>query len=174
MRSAVVWTIGHSNQPLERLIEALASAGIERLVDVRRFPGSRRHPQFGRDVLAAALAHHRIEYVHAPGLGGRRKPRPESVNTGLRNAGFRGYADYMTTREFTAALDSLIDSAGARRTAIMCAESLPWRCHRSLIADALIARGIEVQHLVGGHARRHQLTAAARVDGGHVTYPGLI
>jgi len=184
----VVWTIGHSTQPVERLIEALISARIERLVDVRRYPGSRRHPQFNRDALAAALAQHGIEYAHAPGLGGRRKPRPDSMNTGLRNAGFRGYADYMSTSEFTTALDSLIESARARRTVIMCAESLPWRCHRSLIADALIARGVEVEHLLpqhgarttssaprpGGNARAHQLTPAARIEGGHVTYPGRL
>jgi uncharacterized protein (DUF488 family) len=184
----VIWTIGHSTQPVERLVEPLVSAGIELLVDVRRFPGSRRHPQFNRDALEATLAQHGIEYVHAPGLGGRRKPRSDSVNTGLRNAGFRGYADYMATSEFTAALDSLIERARVRKTVIMCAESLPWRCHRSLIADALVARGVEVEHLLphhraqtassaprsGGNARTHQLTPAARIEGGHVTYPGLI
>jgi uncharacterized protein (DUF488 family) len=167
----VVWTIGHSNHPVEALIATLISARIELLVDVRRYPGSSRNPQFNRDVLAATLARHRIEYIHAAGLGGRRQPLPESANTGLRNAGFRGFADYMTTMEFNAALDWLIETAGARRAVIMCAESLPWRCHRSLISDALMARGIEVEHLFGGNARMHRLTPAAKIEGGQVTYP---
>lgn len=169
----MIWTIGHSTQSSESLIAALTSARIERLVDVRRYPGSRRHPQFNRDTLAAALAVSGIVYVHEPALGGRRTPAHDSVNTALRDPGFRGFADYMATPEFEGALEALIASA-SQRTAIMCAEAVPWRCHRSLIADALVARGLDVEHLVGAKSRPHQLTAAARVDATRVTYPGLI
>jgi len=170
----MIWTVGHSNQPAAALIEMLAGAGIELLVDVRRYPMSRRNPQFNRETLAATLAQDSIGYLHAPELGGRREPNADSSNTALRDAGFRGFADYMTTPEFESALRALIENAQQRRTAIMCAESLPWRCHRSLISDALVARGIEVEHLMGGKTRTHMLTPSARAEDGRVSYPGLL
>jgi uncharacterized protein (DUF488 family) len=170
----VIWTVGHSNQPVALLLATLSAAGIELLVDVRRYPASRRNPQFNRDALVATLRAEGIEYLHAADLGGRREPMPDSANAGLRDAGFRGYADYMQSEAFGHALEALLQSAQSRRTAIMCAEAVPWRCHRSLIADALVARGVEVEHLLGDRARRHVLTAAARVDGHRVTYPALL
>jgi len=170
----MLWTVGHSNQPQEGLIDALLTAGIELLVDVRSFPVSRRNPQFNRDALAATLAQHAIEYRHLPELGGFRRARPDSVNTALRTPGFRGYADYMATPEFEAGLEKLIEAANEKRTAIMCAEAVPWRCHRSLIADTLVARGVEVEHLLGGSRRRHALSPLARVENGRVSYPALL
>jgi uncharacterized protein (DUF488 family) len=152
----------------------LTGAGIELLVDVRRYPMSRRNPQFNRETLAATLVQDGIDYSHAPDLGGRREPNADSSNTALRDAGFRGFADYMATSEFASALATLIENAEQRRTAIMCAESLPWRCHRSLISDSLVARGLVVEHLLGGKTRKHILTPSARVEGGHVSYPALL
>jgi uncharacterized protein (DUF488 family) len=169
-----IWTVGHSNVDADALLNALHAAGIDRLVDVRMFPRSRRHPHFNQDRLAATLKEAGIEYTHMPSLGGRRTPREDSINRGLRDEGFRGFADYMSTRPFEAALRDLVRGAGEGRTAIMCAESLPWRCHRSLIADALTARGLRVVHLVGGGEREHQLTAAAKVERRKVTYPALL
>ncbi len=169
------FTIGHSTRPLSELIELLRAHGVERLVDIRRFPGSRRNPQYGADPLARALAEAGIAYVHEPGLGGRRRPRPDSPNTHWRDAGFRGYADYMATPEFAAALGGLEAGAGAEGgvTAVMCAEAVPWRCHRQLLADALVADGHEVAHIVGpGPARPHVLNPAARPGPvGALTYP---
>ncbi len=139
------------------------------LADVRAFPASRRHPHFNRELLASSLASEGIAYTHFPGLGGRRKTRTDSRNTAWRNDGFRGYADYMETPEFVAALDSLCDEA-ARPTATMCAEAVPWRCHRSLISDALLARGIEVVHILDAGTKPHALTAFARIENGAVRY----
>ena len=170
----IIWTVGHSTQPVAALIESLALNGVQRLVDVRRYPMSRRNPQFNRDALAASLAADTIGYRHAPELGGRREPDPDSTNTALRDAGFRGFADYMTAPEFEAALALLLEEAAAQRIAIMCAESLPWRCHRSLISDALLARGIEVQHIIGDKTRAHTLSATGRVTDGRVVYPALL
>jgi uncharacterized protein (DUF488 family) len=169
-----LFTAGHSNKPVTVLLDPLASAGIELLVDVRMFPMSRRWPQFNRDALTKSLAAEGIDYRHAPELGGRRKPNPDSTNLGLRDPGFRAYADYMGTPEFEDAIAVLLEDASQRRTAIMCAEALPWRCHRSLISDALVARGIEVTHLIGGEQRSHTLTPAARVEDGRVGYPSLL
>ena len=169
-----VWTVGHSNVPAAQLIETLTKASIELLVDIRRYPMSRRNPQFNSDALAASLHQAGIDYRHAPELGGRRAPHPDSFNLGLRDAGFRGFADYMWTPEFDVALSTLLDEAASRRTAIMCAEALPWRCHRSLIADALVTRGVEVLHLVGGKQRPHTLSPHARVQEGRVAYPALL
>lgn len=167
-----IHTIGHSTRSVEELIGLLRESGIRLLVDVRRYPGSRRHPQFGRDALAAALRAAGIEYVHEPDLGGRREPRPDSPNTAWRNSGFRGYADYMATPPFRAALERLVARGEEEPTAIMCAEAVPWRCHRSLIADALVARGVEVLNVVSkGSATPHRLTPFARVEDGRVTYP---
>jgi uncharacterized protein (DUF488 family) len=141
------------------------------LVDVRRYPGSRRHPQFAREALARTLAEAGIEYRHEPDLGGHRQPREDSPNTAWRNAAFRGYADHMDTPEFAQALERV--RAAPARAAVMCAEAVPWRCHRQLIADALVARGTEVRHIFGpGRAEPHRLHADARVgEGGRVTYP---
>jgi uncharacterized protein (DUF488 family) len=144
-----IWTIGHSTRSLDELIELLLRNEIELLADVRTAPGSRRLPHFGKSVLEVELPRHGIVYVHLPALGGLRKPRPDSVNSGWRNASFRGYADYMQTREFALALEDLMRLARERRTCVMCAEAVPWRCHRSLIADALTARGVEVLHIIG-------------------------
>jgi uncharacterized protein (DUF488 family) len=168
------WTVGHSNVPFEVLLNALRAVEIELVVDVRMFPQSRRHPQFNRDRLAASLNEAGIEYRHMPSLGGRRTPREDSTNLGLRDEGFRGFADFMQTPAFEAALQDLLEAAEATRTAIMCAESLPWKCHRSLIADALSARGISVWHLTDGEEFEHRLTSAARITGERVTYPALL
>lgn len=170
----MIWTVGHSNQPAAALLDMLTGAGIELLVDVRRYPMSRRNPQFNHDALAATLARDGIDYVQAPELGGRREPDADSANTGLRDAGFRGFADYMATSEFETAFAALIENAEQGRTAIMCAESLPWRCHRILISDALVATGMGVEHLVGSKTRTHSLTPLARVDDGRVTYPAML
>jgi uncharacterized protein (DUF488 family) len=152
----------------------LAEHGIQVLVDVRRFPASRRHPQFGREALAASLAEMGIEYVHEPDLGGRRAARPGSQHTAWRVEAFRGYADHMETAEFAAALERLIRRAAGIPTVILCAEAVPWRCHRRLISDALVARGVEVLHILGpGHAEPHELDANARVlPGGRLLYAG--
>lgn len=150
----------------------LAGHGIRTLVDVRTIPRSRHNPQFNGDALAVTLAQSGIRYVHEPDLGGLRKPRPDSNNLGWRNASFRGYADYMQTPAFDAAVDRLVERAGQEATAIMCAEAVPWRCHRSLVADALVARGHEAREIVSaGQAAPHKLTPLARVQGDRVTYP---
>jgi uncharacterized protein (DUF488 family) len=156
------------------LIEALTGAGIEVLCDIRRFPLSRRNPQFNHDALAASLAEAGIEYQHWPSLGGRRTAAKDSINLGLRDAGFRGFADYMATPEFEAALASLVALADGKRVAVMCAEAVPWRCHRSLLSDALLARGVEVRHIVSGKERAHTLSPHARVETGRVSYPALL
>jgi uncharacterized protein (DUF488 family) len=152
----------------------LTGNGIRVLVDVRRFPASRRHPQFSRDALAASLAATGIEYVHEPDLGGRRPARPGSPHTAWRVEAFRGYADHMETPEFQAALDRLIRRGVEAATAILCAEAVPWRCHRRLISDVLVTRGIEVLHILGpGRANPHELDANARVlPGGRLLYAG--
>jgi uncharacterized protein (DUF488 family) len=169
-----VFTIGHSTRPIDEFIHLLTAHGVQRLVDVRTIPQSRHNPQFGRDQLSASLESAGIHYTHMPGLGGLRRPRKDSTNTGWRNASFRGYADYMQTREFEESLNRCVELASAEQVALMCAESVPWRCHRSLIADALLARGIDVQEITSAtEARRHALTPWARVEGTKVTYPGL-
>ncbi len=169
-----IWTVGHSNVKVEVLVDALRSADVQRLVDVRLVPQSRRNPQFNRDRLAATLRDGGIEYGHMPSLGGRRTPREDSTNLGLTDEGFRGFADFMATLPFESALRELIVGANEGPTAIMCAESAPWHCHRTLIADALVARGLRVVHLFGGKEREHELTPGARVEGRLVTYPALL
>jgi uncharacterized protein (DUF488 family) len=170
-----VWTVGHSTRSLEDLLALLAGAdggGIETMVDVRTVPRSRRLPHFNRQALAEELPAHGVQYVHMPELGGFRHASPTSTNTGWHNASFRGFADYMQGDAFEEALASLIEIAAESRTAIMCSEAVPWRCHRSLISDALTARGIPVAHLVGrGRPQRHALTSFAHVEDGRVTYP---
>jgi uncharacterized protein (DUF488 family) len=171
--AAAVWTIGHSTRTLAELLTLLRSHGVGRVVDVRRFPRSRRHPHFDTDALARDLSRAGIVYTHAPGLGGFRRAQPHSVNTGLRNRSFQGYADYMQTADFAHHLATLVAEAAGTRTAIMCAEATPWRCHRSLIADALTARDIDVLHILDPHrAVPHTVTAGARIEPGRVTYPG--
>lgn len=162
-----VFTIGHSTRASEELLALLAEHGIEVLVDVRRYPGSRRHPQFSRDALAAALADAHIQYMHEPDLGGRRDPRPGSPHVAWRVDAFRGYADHLETPEAQAALERLIRLSAERRTVILCAEAVPWRCHRRLIADALVTRGIEVRHILGpGRADPHEIDPNARIEEG--------
>jgi uncharacterized protein (DUF488 family) len=167
----VVYTIGHSTRSIEEFVAILQRADIRALVDVRAFPMSRRHPHFNRAALASTLADSSILYSHAPELGGRRRPRTDSANVGWRNEGFRAYADHMSTPEFRDAIDALIARAGERATVVMCAEAVPWRCHRSLIADALVARGCEVRHVLDTSINPHTLTDFARVVNGEVTYP---
>jgi uncharacterized protein (DUF488 family) len=169
-----VFTIGHSTRLIEPFLELLAEHDIRRLVDVRRYPGSRRHPQFSRDALAASLAAAGVEYVHEPDLGGRRAARPDSPHTAWRVEAFRGYADHMETPEFGAALERLIRCAAGTPTAILCAEAVPWRCHRRLISDALLAQGVEVLHILGpGRADPHELDPNARIlPGGRLLYAG--
>ncbi|HEX6748157.1 MAG TPA: DUF488 domain-containing protein [Longimicrobium sp.] len=173
--AATIYTIGHSTRTIEQFIALLRENGIELLVDVRRFPGSRRHPQFGSAQLAASLAEAGIGYVHAELLGGRRSGEAvaASPNTAWRNDAFRAYADYMATPGFRAALDRLISLSRERRTTIMCAEAVPWRCHRRLITDALLARGIPVEDITGpGGAAPARLSEHALVRGdGTVIYP---
>lgn len=157
-----LYTIGHSTRGIDELLALLGEHGVETLVDVRRFPGSRRHPQFSREAFAASLAAAGIDYVHEPDLGGRRQPRPDSPNTAWRVAAFRGYADHMTSAEFGAAFERLLERAARSRSVILCAEAVPWRCHRRLIADAAVAAGVEVTHILGqGRAERHLLDANA-------------
>jgi uncharacterized protein (DUF488 family) len=165
-------TIGHSNRSLDELIAMLNSHGVQLLADIRTVPKSRHNPHFNRDALPQPLAAAGIDYVHLPGLGGLRHPRKDSPNAGWRNLSFRGYADYMQTAEFERNLEELLDLDAKRRVAIMCAEAVPWRCHRSLVADALTARGIPVFHIMGvDRANPHKLTSFARVDGRRVMYP---
>jgi uncharacterized protein (DUF488 family) len=164
-------TIGHSTHPIEEFVRMLHAHGVETLVDVRTVPRSGHNPQFNREVLPESLREAGIAYVHMPELGGLRHPRRDSVNTGWRNPSFRGYADYMQTPEFALALQRLISLLRASRTAIMCSEAVPWRCHRSLIADAVTVRGIRVEHIMSATALRpHSLTPFADVDGDKITY----
>jgi uncharacterized protein (DUF488 family) len=168
----VIYTVGHSTRSFNELVEMVRVHGVKRLVDVRTIPRSRHNPQFNRETLSKALHKRHLNYRHMKALGGLRHARPDSINTGWRNASFRGFADYMQTPSFAAALESLIRLAGQKPTAIMCAEAVPWRCHRSLIADALTARGYEVRDIMSvTSAKPHSLTPMARVRGQQVTYP---
>jgi len=166
-----VLTIGHGTHPIDEFVRMLKAHGVELLADVRTVPRSRHNPQFNREAIPEPLKAAGIDYVHLPGLGGLRKPRPDSVNTGWKNLSFRGYADYMQTPEFGAALAQLIELSRARPAAIMCAEAVPWRCHRSLIADALTVRGIPVEHIMTATSRKpHKLTPFASADGDKIIY----
>jgi len=167
-----IFTLGHSTLPIERFVALLQAYGIERLVDIRTIPRSRHNPQFNDSALAGSLAAEHLDYVHMRTLGGLRHARKDSPNTGWRNSGFRGYADYMQTEAFQKALEALIPMSRQRRTAIMCAEAVPWRCHRSLVADALSVRCVPVVELLPeGTHRVHELTPFAVVDGLRITYP---
>jgi uncharacterized protein (DUF488 family) len=168
----MLWTIGHSTRPIDEFLSLLKAHDIQRLVDVRTIPRSRHNPQFNSEALAYSLTSTAISYQHSANLGGLRKPRKDSINTGWRNESFRGYADYMQTEEFEKALETLMADTEERRTAIMCAEAVPWRCHRSLIADALVCRDWEVRHILSEtKADRHQLTPLATVENGQLHYP---
>ena len=167
-----LWTIGHSTRPIEEFIDLLKSHAILVLVDVRTVPRSRYNPQFNTGDLAQSLRNAEIQYRHMPGLGGLRKPKKDSLNTGWRNESFRGYADYMQTDEFQRAFEELMAYGKDRKTAIMCAEAVPWRCHRSLIADALFVHKWEVRHIMSAaDAKPHQLTSFARIADNLLRYP---
>lgn len=170
----VLFTIGHSIHPMEEFIALLAGHEIRHLADVRSIPKSRHVPQFNSEPLSAALGAAGIGYAHMKALGGRRHSRRDSINTGWRNTSFRGYADYMATPQFAEGLDALIQIARAAPTAIMCAEAVPWRCHRSLIADAMILKGWEVRDIMSAAPPAvHKLTAFLRPVDGQPTYPDL-
>ncbi len=170
--SATLWTIGHSTRPIDEFLALLKAHGIQQVVDVRTVPKSRHNPQFNTDQLAKSLKKAGLTYLHMPQLGGLRKANKDSINTGWRNASFRGYADYMQTDEFQRALEELMASSKDKPSAIMCAEAVPWRCHRSLIADALVSRGWTVLNiLTEQRADPHSLTPFAKVARGRVTYP---
>ena len=172
--STTIWTVGHSTRSLEEFISLLTSHEITALVDVRSFPGSRRYPHFSKLALSQSLPSHGILYEHNPELGGRRRPSASSKNTAWKNASFRAYADHMETEEFRKGIEALLELAGSKRVAIMCAEALWWRCHRSLIADFLKANGIEVIHIIGANkTEEHPYTSAARIVKGELSYEGL-
>jgi uncharacterized protein (DUF488 family) len=168
-----IWTLGFSNRTWDRTLELVSSHGLGRVVDIRTAPGSRHAPQFNRQHLEVAFPSAGIEYVHLKALGGFRKPDLEDeTNAGWRNASFRGYADYMQTAAFEAALARLIELAAGARTAYACTEAVFWRCHRALVSDALTVRGFDVRHIAEpGRSEIHRLTSFARVDGMRVTYP---
>jgi uncharacterized protein (DUF488 family) len=172
--SKTIYTVGHSTRPIDAFIALIAAHGVTRLADVRTVPKSRHNPQFGAESLARSLRDARIEYRPFPALGGFRRARADSPNAGWRNASFRGYADYMQTPAFVAALDTLIEDAAHDTMVLMCAEAVPWRCHRSLIADALLVRGVPVEEIVSeSKTEAHRLTSFARVAGTTITYPAL-
>jgi uncharacterized protein (DUF488 family) len=172
MTPLVVFTIGHSTRSLAEFIRLLKAHGVRRVIDVRTIPRSRHNPQFNRNQLSAALHGARIHYGHVPGLGGLRHARRDSANTGWLNVSFRGYADYMQTSAFEESLAHCIDLAKRERVVLMCAEAVPWRCHRSLVADALLVRGIDAREISSGiRTRPHALTPFARVNGTQITYP---
>jgi len=167
-----VYTIGHSTRTIESFISILKVYGIKEVVDIRTIPRSRHNPQFNKDTFPESLKKSNIRYVHMAGLGGLRHATPDSVNKAWRNASFRGYADYMQTSEFESALEKLVELSGRRRVVLMCAEALPWRCHRSLVADALLIRKIHAIDIFSPTiSKKHLLTPWAKVRGKRVTYP---
>jgi uncharacterized protein (DUF488 family) len=171
-----IYTIGHGNRPLDEFTSLLRTAGVVCLVDVRAFPGSRRHPQFGRSELERTLPQAHIDYLwEGATLGGRRKPRADSPHSALRNASFRAYADHMESEDFKAGIQRLLDQAAQRPIAIMCAERLPWQCHRYMIADYLVAQRIDVVHIIDGNSPRpHRLRAEARLSGERLIYDAAV
>lgn len=171
-RSAVILTVGHSTRPLDEFVALLRAHDVTRVVDVRTVPRSRHNPQFNKDSLADSLGNAGLGYTHMPGLGGLRHAKPDSLNAGWRNTSFRGYADYMQTPEFAESLDQLIELAKEDRVTLMCAEAVLWRCHRSLIGDALTVRGLRTEDIMSATRRPlHKLTPFAKVHGKIVTYP---
>ncbi|MBV9269247.1 MAG: DUF488 domain-containing protein [Acidobacteriaceae bacterium] len=174
MTRGPIYTIGHSTRPAERFLEILGTFGITTLADIRTVPRSRRNPQYDQSALRGLLEERHISYLHMKGLGGLRRPRADSPNLGWENLSFRGYADYMQTGEFVQALDDLIAIAGATRTVVMCAEAVPWRCHRSLVGDALLIRGFDVLDILSEKsAKPHTLTPWAQVTGLQIVYPRM-
>lgn len=170
-----IWTIGHSTRAAEEFVEILREHQIEALVDVRSFPGSRRFPHFNKPELSRHLDSIRLLYLHTPALGGRRRPSPDSKNTAWQNPSFRGYADHMESEEFLKGIEALLELTQTKRTAVMCAEALWWRCHRSLIADFLKANGVEVIHILDARKTvSHPYTSAARLVEGRLSYEGLL
>lgn len=169
---ARIYTIGHSTRSLEEFVRLLTLNGIEQLVDIRTYPGSRKYPHFNREALETELPATGIAYRHMPTLGGRRKAVKDSINSGWRNPAFQGYADYMQTPEFQDALSELVRLAQVHIMVIMCAEAVPWRCHRSLVGDALVARHIEVLDIISSTSvKPHRLTPWAEVNGDRLIYP---
>lgn len=167
-----IYTLGHSTRSLEEFLDLLRMHGVQRILDVRSLPGSRRYPHFNSEALKDSLAQAGIDYRHLPGLGGRRKVRADSKNTGWRHPAFRGYADYMASAEFSLALQEAMDLAAERPSALLCAEAVPWRCHRSLIGDAFLIWGWQVLDIIGpAKPHPHQLTDFAKVEGEQVSYP---
>lgn len=167
-----VFTIGHSTHPIDEFVKMLKAQGVDTVVDIRTVPRSRHNPQFDQAVLPDLLAESDLGYLYIKELGGLRKKHKDSVNGGWRNQSFRGYADHMQTPEFLEGLELLIDLAGRSQTAIMCAEAVPWRCHRSLVGDALLVRGIAVEDIMSATSRKpHTLTGFAKVSGEKITYP---
>lgn len=167
-----ILTVGHSTRPIDEFIALLRGHEVSTLADIRTIPRSRRNPQYESSTLATAVETAGIRYLHVPALGGLRRPRRDSPNGAWRNESFRGYADYIQTDTFARALDDVQDLARHGRVALMCAEAVPWRCHRSLVADALSVRGVPVAHIVGaGIARPHQLSPVARIEDRRLTYP---
>lgn len=167
-----VATLGHSARSLEELLELIEAFGVRVVADIRRFPRSRRNPHFNLEVLPAALRSRGVEYAHLVELGGRRRAQPDSLNGGWKNESFRGFADYMQTPEFERALESLRALSVSGKVGLMCAEAVPWRCHRTLISDALLARGAEVENITSrSRATPHRLTRFAQLEGARVTYP---
>ena len=172
MDKPLVCTIGHSNRSIGTFVELLRANEIVRVLDVRTVPRSRHNPQFNRETLAESLGALNIGYTHLPGLGGLRHARADSLNTGWNNLSFRGYADYMQSPEFAENVQRVAELATSERCALMCAEAVPWRCHRSLIGDALLVRGVRVEDIIGpGKRKPHTLTTFAHVDGMQITYP---
>lgn len=170
-----VWTVGHSTRSPEDFNETLRAHEIEVLVDVRSFPGSRRYPHFNKPELSRRLESIGIAYLHLPALGGRRRPSPDSKNTAWKNSSFRAYADHMESEDFQEGIEALLELAQTKRTAVMCAEALWWRCHRSLIADFLKAKGVEVIHILDAKkTETHPYTSAARIVEGRLSYEGLL
>ncbi len=171
---STIYTVGHSTRTVQEFIGLLKCFGIDLVADIRTVPKSRHNPQFHIDRFPGSLAPAGIDYRHLPGLGGLRRPAKESINTGWRNASFRGYADYMSTAPFHDALAELIALAAQRITVIMCAEAVFWRCHRALVADALLVRGVDVQHIMGaGKLTPATMTSFANADGSQITYPSM-
>ena len=169
---STIFTIGHSTRPLAEFIELLRANGVKRVIDIRTVPRSHHNPQFNRETLGPELRAAGIGYVHLKKLGGLRHAKPDSKNLGWHNASFRGFADYMQTPEFDAGLERAMKLAATKPSTLMCAEAVPWRCHRSLVADALVVRGYTVQDIVSGSPpREHKLTPFALVQGTKVTYP---
>jgi uncharacterized protein (DUF488 family) len=171
----MIHTIGHSTRTAEAFVELLRIHEVRQIADVRTVPRSRRHPHFSRDALETFLYEHGIAYRHIPELGGLRTPRTDSTNTAWRHPAFRGYADHMETPTFHIGVESLLEFAARAQTAIMCAEAVWWECHRRLLADALVVRGIAVFHILSSTAPKpHELSEFAHADNGVVTYPGLL